>query len=121
MATKKTVEINPYHPIVKKLKEKCLSDPVLPTPQTLSHKLYRGSSLIRPPSPLGPYSRNTARVLRGSSGGGRFLMGEVPLLNLKPNLTPKTRKQEDGSTVQLAHILYDSALISAGCDLQPQT
>ena len=52
MASKKTVEINPYHPIVKKLKEKCLADP------------------------------------------------------------------EDESTVQLANILYDSALISAGCDLK---
>ena len=51
MASKKTVEINPYHPIVKKLKEKCLSDPVHLNPQTLSHKLYRGISLIRPPPP----------------------------------------------------------------------
>ncbi|KAJ1485851.1 heat shock protein Hsp90 family [Baffinella frigidus] len=54
MASKKTVEINPYHPIVKKLKEKCLSDP------------------------------------------------------------------EDEGTVQLAHILYDSALISAGFDIDDQ-
>ena len=51
MASKKTVEINPYHPIVKKLKEKCLLDPVLPKPQTLSHKLYRGSSLMTPLPP----------------------------------------------------------------------
>ena len=29
--------------------------------------------------PLGPYRRPMARVLRGSQGGGRFLVGEVPL------------------------------------------
>jgi len=29
--------------------------------------------------PLGPYHRPMPRVLGGSSGGGRFLMCEVPL------------------------------------------
>ena len=29
--------------------------------------------------PLGPYRRPMPRVLGGSEGGGRFLMGEVPL------------------------------------------
>jgi len=39
------------------------------------HGAYRGTSLIRKRTPLGPYSR----VLWGSQVGGRFLMGEVPL------------------------------------------
>jgi hypothetical protein len=30
-------------------------------------------------TPQGPYCRPMPRVLRGSQGGGRFLMGEVPL------------------------------------------
>jgi hypothetical protein len=29
--------------------------------------------------PLGPYRRHMLRVLGGSQGDGRFLMGEVPL------------------------------------------
>ena len=41
--------------------------------------LYRGTSLIRNRRPLGPYSRTMPRALRGSKGGGRFLMSEVPL------------------------------------------
>ena len=40
---------------------------------------YRGTSLIRIRTPLGPYRRPMPRVLGGSQGGGRFLMGEVPL------------------------------------------
>ena len=41
--------------------------------------LHRGSSLIINSTPLGTYSRTMSRVLGGSWGGGRFLMGEVPL------------------------------------------
>ena len=41
--------------------------------------LYRGTSLTKQRTPLGPYRRLMPRVLRGSEGGGRFLMGEVPL------------------------------------------
>ena len=40
---------------------------------------YRGTSLIRKRTPLGPYRRPMPKVLGGSQGGGRFLMGEVPL------------------------------------------
>ena len=40
---------------------------------------YRGTSLARKQPPLGPYPRPMPSVLGGSSGGGRFLMGEVPL------------------------------------------
>ena len=39
------------------------------------HIGYRGTS----PPPLGPYRRPMPRVLGGSEGGGRFLMGEIPL------------------------------------------
>ena len=40
-------------------------------------KWYTGVPQRKHPS-LGPYRRPTPRVLRGSYGGGRFLMGEVP-------------------------------------------
>ena len=40
---------------------------------------YRGASLIRKRILLGPYRRPMPRVLGGSWGGERFLMGEVPL------------------------------------------
>ena len=41
--------------------------------------LYRGSSLTRKRNPLGPYRRLLPRVLGESQGGGRFLIGKVPL------------------------------------------
>jgi hypothetical protein len=41
--------------------------------------MYRGTSLIRKRTPLGPYRRKIPRVLGGSYGGGRFLMSEVLL------------------------------------------
>ena len=43
---------------------------------------YRGTSLIRNRTPLGPHGRHTPTVLWGSQGGRRFLMGEVPLQTL---------------------------------------
>ena len=43
-----------------------------------SHE-YRGASLIRKRTPLGPYRRPMPRVLRGSYGNERFLMGEIPV------------------------------------------
>ena len=50
-----------------------------PWPEQSRPGLYRGTSLTRKRTPLGPYSRPMPRVLGGSWGGGRFLMGEVPL------------------------------------------
>ena len=43
---------------------------------------YRGTSLTRKRTPLGPYRRPMSRVQGGSYGGGRFLMGEVPLYGI---------------------------------------
>ena len=40
---------------------------------------YRGTSLIKNSTPLGPYSRNMPRALLRLSGGGLFLTGEVPM------------------------------------------
>ena len=40
---------------------------------------YSGTSLVRNSAPLEPYSRNMPRPLWRSSGGGLFLMSEVPL------------------------------------------
>ena len=39
----------------------------------------RGTSPTRKHPPLGSYRRPMPRALGGSLGGGRFLMGEVPL------------------------------------------
>ena len=41
--------------------------------------MYRGTSLERKRTPLGPYRRPMPRVLGESQGSGRALMGEVPL------------------------------------------
>jgi len=43
-------------------------------------RAYRGTSLSRKRTPLGPYRRPMPRVLGGFWGGECFLMGEVPLL-----------------------------------------
>ena len=43
---------------------------------------YRGSSLTRKRTPLGPYRRPMPRVLGGSQVGGNSLMGAVPLYAL---------------------------------------
>jgi hypothetical protein len=40
---------------------------------------YRGTSLRRNNPPIGPYNRPMPMALRGSYGGGRFLMSGVPL------------------------------------------
>ena len=42
-------------------------------------RLYRGTSLVRKRSPLGPYCRPMPRDLWWSCGGVLFLMREVPL------------------------------------------
>ena len=44
---------------------------------------YRGTSLIRSNPPVGPSSSPMPRDLRGSYGGGHFLMGEVPLYRFR--------------------------------------
>jgi len=43
---------------------------------------YRGTSPVRKRSSLGPSSKPMPMVLGGSWGGGRVLMGEVPLYAL---------------------------------------
>ena len=47
---------------------------------------YRDTSPTRKCTPLGPYRRPMPKVLRGSQGGGRFLMGEVTLQPSKHSL-----------------------------------
>ena len=44
--------------------------------------LCRGTSHARQRTALGPYSRTMPRALWGSSGGGLFLMSEVPLYGI---------------------------------------
>ena len=41
--------------------------------------VYKGASILRKSTPLGPYCRPMPRVLGGSCGGGRVRVGEVPL------------------------------------------
>jgi len=45
----------------------------------LPNTYFRGTSLTRKRTSLGPYRRPMPRVLGGSWGGRRFPMGEVPL------------------------------------------
>ena len=42
-------------------------------------RAYSGTSLMIHRTPLGPHRRPVPRFLGGSQGGGRFLMGGVPL------------------------------------------
>ena len=51
------------------------------TLQGVSSSLGSGTGVLhtRKRTPLGPYLRPVPRVLWGFQGGGRFLMGEVPL------------------------------------------
>jgi hypothetical protein len=53
--------------------------------------VYRGTSLIRKRTPLGTCRRPMPRFLEASQGGGRFLMGEVPLQSGTPATIPSTR------------------------------
>ena len=55
--------------------ELCVPHPFL----CVQHASYRGTSLIRTPPPLGPYSGTIPRVVWWSKGGGLFLMSKVPL------------------------------------------
>ena len=60
----------------------CNSRTKIPPPlPPLAHRTvdYRGTSFTGKRTSLGPYRRPMPRVLGGSWGGGRFLMGEVPL------------------------------------------
>ena len=48
----------------------------------MSDAPLRGTSSIRNRLPVGPYRRTMPRVVGGSWGGGRFLMGEVPMYDV---------------------------------------
>ena len=54
----------------------CFPSPILSWPSKCA---YRGTSLIRKRTPIGPYHRPMPRVLGGSYGGGRFLVSDVLL------------------------------------------
>ena len=49
------------------------------TTASTSTRGYKGTSLTREHPLLGPLCRPMPKVLPGSSGGGWFLVGEVPL------------------------------------------
>jgi len=46
--------------------------------EILISDVYRGTSLMRKRTPLGPYRGPMAGIPKGSWGGEHFLMGEVP-------------------------------------------
>ena len=70
--------------------------PARPPPSSSIEKFqvlgYRGTSLIRKRTLLGPYRRPMPRVLGESWWGGRFLMGEVPLYG-RANCSTEQAKQ----------------------------
>ena len=47
---------------------------------------HRATSLMRKRIPLGPYRKPVPRVIGGSQGVGRFLMGEVPLYHTRSSM-----------------------------------
>ena len=61
------------------LAPRCRHDKPAPLKTRRPPRRYRGTSLIRKCTPLGPYRRLVPRVLGWSWGGGCFLAGEVPL------------------------------------------
>ena len=61
--------------------------------------VYRGTSLIRNRTPLGPYRRPMLRVLGGSEGDGCFLMGEVPLYKRRDNADASLASERRGNTL----------------------
>ena len=61
----------PAHLVPCGLQTDCSNNPEVENP-------YRGTSLIRKRTSLGPYRRPMSRVLGGSQGGGHFLMCGVP-------------------------------------------
>jgi len=68
------VSYEPGNPVVR-----CLRLAPRPLEDHAPSLDYRGTSLIRNRTPLGPYRRPMPRFLGGSKEGGRFSMGEVPL------------------------------------------
>ena len=74
--------------------------------------VYRGTSLLRKPTSLEPYRRHMPRVLGGSQGGGRFIMGEVTL-NLKPGTySPACSWMPFGIFHQKKFIDYKTSMIT---------
>jgi hypothetical protein len=65
---------------------------------------YRGTSLIRKRTAQGPYRSPMPRVLGGSYGFGRFLMGEVPLYEAGSSVLVETRKESEGGPLRAVHL-----------------
>ena len=68
---------------------------------------YRGTTLIRERLTLGPYRRPMLRVVGGSQGVGRFLVGEEPLYSLQRNFSlaprPPACAHRDTSFIRKRH------------------
>ena len=67
-----------------------------------SERLYRGTSLTRKRTLLGPYRRPTPQVLGGSQGGGRFPMGQVLLYAGLSGQAPRRSRSERLYTARCA-------------------
>jgi hypothetical protein len=75
-----------------------------PRPYTIHPEPYRGTSLIRKRTPLGPYRRPMPRVL-GAQGGWAFFYGSGHTL-------PSTLNRDPPLTVGLTHSLTHSHSLS---------
>ena len=75
---------------------------------------YRGTSLTRKRSPLGPYRRPMPRVLGGSKWGGRFIVGEVPVCR-----TGRAPTQTEGYKENRVEIDQRSVTLSVGTPVCP--
>ena len=66
---------------------------------------YRGTSLTRKRTLLvGPYRRSMPRVLGGSKGGGRFLIGEVAL---NSSILPHTARGVTVGSYGVVDLMFD--------------
>ena len=73
-----------------------------------SRALYRGTSIMRTPPPLGPYCRPMPRALWWLQGGGLFLMSEVPLYAPPPRLCLSGGAERGLVLSALFRLLYHS-------------
>ena len=81
---------------------------------------YRGTSLARKCTPLGPYRRPMPRVLGGAQGGGRYLMNEVPLYGKISWLAADCDRARNRPAIRTAG-QRESLLPPAACNPEPAT
>jgi len=76
------------------------------SPPPPAERIDMGTSLERKRTPLGPYRRPMPRVLGGSWGGGRVLLGEVPLYGVVKRLSPAVAQNASHSFRAVLKVLH---------------